>query len=299
MDLRQLEYFQMVAKLSNISRAAERLHVAQPSISVAIQKLEEELGSTLFDRSQKKLQLTPEGKVFLKRTDAILGSLKEAVTEMHDYQGLARGSIKLGVPPMIGSFLFPQIFAKFRENYPGIDFIITEDGSLSVREALEQGLLDLAIIIMLEDSKYLDSIAIKETQIVACLPPHHPLAEKKIISFKDLRQEKFILLKEDTIHRKAILNQCNKCGYYPEIILSSSQAETIQALVANGLGISFLLHSIVKQNEKIVGVPLKEALKIKINLAWKKDKYISVASQAFIDFVRENYSIQGDDDCGA
>lgn len=291
MDLRQLEYFQMVAKLNNISRAAERLHVAQPSISVAIQKLEEELGSTLFDRSQKKLQLTPEGKVFLQRTESILASLKEAVTEMQDYQGLARGSIKLGLPPMIGSFLFPPIFASFREEYPGIDFVITEDGSLSVRESLEQGLLDLAIIIMPKDSKFLDSIPIKETQIVACLPPDHQLAGEKTISFKDLRQEKFILLKEDTMHRKAVLDQCNKFGYYPEIILSSSQSETIQGLVANGLGISFLLNSIVKNNNKIVGVPLEDALKIKINLAWKKDKYISVASQAFIDFVRKNYSL--------
>lgn len=289
MDIRQLEYFQMVARLNNISRAAERLHVAQPSVSVAIQKLEEELGCTLFDRSKKKIALTPEGEVFLKRTDAILAALKEAVTEMHDYQGLAQGNIKLGLPPMIGSILFPKIFASFRELYPNIDFKITEDGSLSVRNSLGEGLLDLGIIIMLEESQYLDTIPIMEAEIVACLAPNHPLATKDEISFEDLRREKFILLKEDTIHRKTILEKCEDSGFYPEIILSSSQSETIQGLVANGLGISFLLDAIVRENKKIKGIPLKGGQKVKINLAWKKDKYISVAAQAFIDFIRDNY----------
>jgi len=289
MDLRQLEYFQMVSRLNNITRAAERLHVAQPSITVAIKKLEDELGIQLFDRSQKKIILTTEGKVFLKRVETILSSLDDAIIEMQDYQGLAKGVIRLGVPPMIGSFIFPEIFAGFRKLYPNIDFIITEEGSLAVRELLEQGELDLGIIILREESKFLDTVVIQENQIVACLPLHHPLAESKTISFDDLRQEKFILLKEDTFHRRAVLEACNKSGYYPEIIISSSQTETIRALVANGLGISFLLDSIAQRKKDLVGIPLEDPIKINIDLAWKKDKYLSVASQTFIDYTKKSY----------
>lgn len=289
MDLRQLEYFQMVSRLNNITRAAERLHVAQPSITVAIKKLEEELGVQLFDRSQKKIVLTAEGQVFLHRVESILGSLEEAVIEMQDYQGLAKGIIKLGVPPMIGSFIFPEIFAGFRKKYPNIDFIITEDGSLAVRELLEQGVLDLGIIIMKEESRYLDTVLIQENQIVACLPLGHHLAGARSISFADLRYEKFIMLKEDTYHRRVVLEACEKAGYFPEIILSSSQTETIRALVANGLGISFLLESIAQRKKDLVWIPLADPLKIHISLAWKKDKYLSKASQAFIDFAKKEY----------
>ena len=290
MDLRQLEYFQMVSRLNNITRAAERLHVAQPSVTVAIKKLEDELGIQLFDRSQKKITLTSEGKVFLKRVEAILANIEDAVIEMQDYQGLAKGMIKLGVPPMIGSFIFPEIFAGFRKIYPNIDFVITEDGSISVRELLEQGDLDLGIIILREESKFLDTVIIQENQIVACLPLDHPLANSTKISFDDLKHEKFIMLKEDTFHRRAVLEACDKSGYYPEIILSSSQTETIRALVANGLGVSFLLDSIAQRKKDLASIPLEDPIKINISLAWKKDKYLSVASQTFIEFIKNNFA---------
>lgn len=290
MDLRQLEYFQMVSNLNNITRAAERMHVSQPSITIAIKKLEDELGVMLFDRSQKKLSLTTEGKVFLQRVEDILSSLETAITEMSDYQGLAKGTIRLGVPPMIGSFIFPVIFTDFRKKYPNIDFLITESGSLEVRELLEQGDLDLAIIILSEESKFLNTVLIQENQIVACLPLKHPLANEKTISFKYLRNEKFIMLNEDTFHRKAVLDACNKNGYYPEIILSSSQTETIRALVANGLGISFLLENIARRKKDLAAIQLENPITINIALAWKKDKYLSVASHTFIDFTRKNHS---------
>ncbi|MDD4344100.1 MAG: LysR substrate-binding domain-containing protein, partial [Eubacteriales bacterium] len=244
----------------------------------------------LLDRSQKKITLTSEGKVFLKRVEGILANIEDAVIEMQDYQGLAKGMIKLGVPPMIGSFIFPEIFAGFRKIYPKIDFTITEEGSLAVREMLEQGDLDVGIIILREESKFLDTVIIQENQIVACLPLNHPLAESNKISFDDLRYEKFIMLKEDTFHRRAVIEACENSGYYPEIAISSSQTETIRALVANGLGISFLLDSIAERKKDLVGIPLENPIKINIALAWKKDKYLSVATQTLIDFIKNNFA---------
>lgn len=286
MDLRQLEYFQMVSRLNNVTRAAERLHVAQPSITVAIKKLEEELGVQLFDRNQKKITLTSEGKIFLSRVEKILADVQDAVLEMHDYHEIKRGAITVGVPPMIGSFLFPKIFANFRKIYPNIDLTISEEGSLGIREMLEQGDLDLGIIILARESKFLESIPISHNQILACLPHEHRLSLKKSISFSDLKNEKFIMLKEDTYHRQVILEECAKEGFTPEIILSSSQIETIRGLVANGLGISFLIDSIAKRKKDLISIPLSDPIKIQIALAWKKDKYLSKASQAFIEFIK-------------
>ncbi|MBQ4494688.1 MAG: LysR family transcriptional regulator, partial [Selenomonadaceae bacterium] len=131
MELRQLKYFQMASRLKNITRAAQRLKVSQPNITVAIRKLETELDVQLFDRSQKQLTLTPEGSVFLKRIELALRNIDEAVLEVNDYKQLQKGTIKIGIPPMMGAYLFPKVFSVFRHLHPNLDVLLFEEGSLS------------------------------------------------------------------------------------------------------------------------------------------------------------------------
>lgn len=285
MDLRQMEYFQMVCRLNNLTRAAERLHVAQPAISVAMQKLEEELGVQLFSRSQKQFTLTTEGQVFLTRVEDILSRTQDAVLEMHEYRELRRGTIKLGVPPMIGSYLFPHIFAGFKQVYPALDLSVVEEGSLAVRSMLEKDQLDLGIVITCHMSPLLQSELITKGEILLCLSPFHPLAGTEIVEFAQLKQEPFILLKEDTYHRQIILQQCRKHNFEPNIILASSQIDTIRGLVARGVGVSFLFDVVARKDPQIQCVRLAEPLCIEIGLAWKKDRYLSKASQTFLDFM--------------
>lgn len=285
MDLRQMEYFQMVCRLNNLTRAAERLHVAQPAISVAMQKLEEELGVQLFSRNQKQFTLTTEGQVFLARVEDILSRTQDAILEMHEYRELRKGTIKLGVPPMIGSYLFPHIFAGFKQVYPSLDLSVIEEGSLAIRGMLERDELDLGIVITCHMSPLLQSELITSGEILVCLSPFHPLAGVEKIDFAQLRQEPFILLKEDTYHRQVILQQCKRHNFEPNIILASSQIDTIRGLVARGVGISFLFDVIAWKDPQIQCVPLSEPLCIEIGLAWKKDRYFSKASQAFLDYM--------------
>lgn len=285
MDLRQMEYFQMVCRLNNLTRAAERLHVAQPAISVAMQKLEEELGVQLFSRSQKQFSLTTEGQVFLARVEDILSRTQDAILEMHEYRELRKGTIKLGVPPMIGSYLFPHIFAGFKQVYPSLDLSVIEEGSLAIRGMLERDELDLGIVITCHMSPLLQSELITSGEILLCLSPFHPLAGVEKVDFAQLRQEPFILLKEDTYHRQVILQQCKRHNFEPNIILASSQIDTIRGLVARGVGISFLFDVVARKDPQIQCVPLVEPLCIEIGLAWKKDRYLSKASQAFLDYM--------------
>lgn len=285
MDLRQMEYFQMVCRLNNLTRAAERLHVAQPAISVAMQKLEEELGVQLFSRSQKQFTLTTEGQIFLARVEDILSRTQDAILEMHEYRELRKGTIKLGVPPMIGSYLFPHIFAGFKQVYPSLDLSVIEEGSLAIRSMLERDELDLGIVITCHMSPLLQSELITSGEILVCLSPFHPLAGVEKVDFAQLRQEPFILLKEDTYHRQVILQQCKRHNFEPNIILASSQIDTIRGLVARGVGISFLFDVVARKDPQIQCVPLSEPLCIEIGLAWKKDRYFSKASQAFLDYM--------------
>jgi DNA-binding transcriptional LysR family regulator len=287
MELRQLEYFQMVSRLNNITRAAEQLHVAQPSITIAIKKLEDELGVLLFDRSQKQLTLTVEGRIFLQRVESILRDLQDAVLEMHDYQQIHKGTIKIGIPPMIVSYLFPQIFSNFQTLYPQITLSIIEEGSLSIRKLLETGAIDLGIMIVSPSPPLLETMPMTKGEILVCLPLSHPLGNLSTVPFDRLRDQSFILLKEDAYHRQVVLAECRKHQFTPHIILSSSQIQTICGLVEKGVGISFLLDVIARKNDKIISVPLADPLTIDIGLAWKKDKYLSKASQAFIKFITD------------
>jgi DNA-binding transcriptional LysR family regulator len=285
MDLRQLEYFQMVCRLNNMTRAAERLYVAQPAISVAIHKLEVEMGVQLFERSQKQFTLTAEGRIFLQRAEDILHRSQDLLLEMNEYRELKKGVVKLGVPPMIGCYLFPRIFAGFKQAYPALDLTVIEEGSLAVRSMLEKDKLDLGIVITSHLSGLLNIKPITTGEILLCLAPSHPFATCSAVNFAQLINESFILLKEDTYHRQLILQECKTHGFQPHIILASSQVETIRGLVAKGVGISFLLDSIARRDNQIHCLPLADPLYIEIGLVWKKDRYLSKASQAFIDFI--------------
>lgn len=285
MELRQLEYFQTVCRFNNITRAAEILHVSQPSVTNSIHKLESELGITLFDRSKKQIRLTSEGKVFLERVDDILRLVNDAVLEMRDYKHLKKGNLKIGIPPMIGTYLFPHIFVNFKKLYPQIELSLYENGSLSTRQMIEKGDLDLGMVIISEPSKQLDTLPISKSEILVCLNKEHYLSSKTKLEFENLRNEPILMLKEGFYHRQKVMEYFKKNNITPRIVLSSNQLETIKSLLINGVGISFLLKEIVENDKRIVSLSLKDPIDVEIGLAWKKDRYLSNAAKTFIEFI--------------
>ncbi len=284
MELRQLEYFQMASRLRNITRAAERLRVSQPNITVAIKKLEAELGIQLFDRSQKQLSLTPEGAVFLNRVDLALRNIQDAILEVNDYKQLQKGTIKIGIPPMMGAYLFPKIFSSFRHRYSNLDIYLYEEGSVTIREQLERDELDFGIIIIPSASTNLQLLPMSKNQIVTCVPETSPLAQKDFLSFKDIAASDIIMLKEGSFLRQTILEEMKASNITPNIVLESNQIITIKGLVSRGVGIAFLLDIVLEDSAGIKAVPLAEPLFVDVGLAWKKNRYISKAAQSFIDF---------------
>lgn len=287
MDLRQLEYFQMVAKTNSITRAAEQLHVSQSTVTLAIQKLEDELGSLLFDRSQKQLSLTTEGHVFVQKVSDALNLLQDGIVEVNNYRQLKKGTLKVGVPPMLGSFLFPEIVAGFTKIYPALQLSIVEESSFELRQLLEKGELDLGIINLYHPSPLLETLALGKEQIVACLPLTHSLANRSSISLSEIKDELFILFKEGAYNRKIILEECKVHGFTPTILLSSDQIETMKGLVVKGVGICFLIEDIARKGTNYMSIPLTNPLYLNYGLAWKRDKYLSLATQALINFITD------------
>ena len=284
MELRQLEYFQMASRLKNITRAAERLRVSQPNITVAIKKLEAELGIQLFDRSQKQLSLTPEGAVFLGRVEVALRNIQDAVLEVNDYKQLQKGTIKIGIPPMMGAYLFPKIFSSFQRRYSHLDVYLHEEGSVAIREQLERDELDFGIIIVPDSSPNLQLLPMVRSQVVCCVPEGSDLAGRKAITLQDIENQNLIMLKDGSFLRKLMLDTFKQESITPDIVLESNQIETIKGLIASGAGIAFLLDFIVEETPGIVTLPFDKPVFVDVGLAWKKDRYVSKAAQAFIDF---------------
>lgn len=285
MELRQLQYFQMVCQLNSITQAAEKLFVSQPTITNSIKNLEKELSIVLFDRSKKHLLPTAEGRVFLKRVDEILMQVNNATSEMKEYHDLKKGVLTIGVPPMIGTFLFPKLLINFQKSYPNIKLNITEYGSTTIKRMVEKEDIDLGLIISDSTNKLLTSLPISNSELFVCVKKEHPLSKQSTITFKDLKNEPIILLNEGFYIRQKVLESFNEFNIQPNIILSSTHLETIKGLTTSGVGISFVLKEIFEDNEKIATIPLNPAIPINISLVWKKDHYLSNASKAFIDLL--------------
>lgn len=286
MELRQLEYFQMASRLKNITRAAQRLKVSQPNITVAIKKLEAELGVQLFDRSQKQLTLTPEGEVFLKRIELALRNIEDAILEVNDYKQLHKGTIKIGIPPMMGAYLFPKVFSGFRQLHPKLEVLLYEEGSLSIREKLENDELDFGIIIVPDLTPNLNVLKMSRNQLMVCVSQKSPLARKAKITAKDIAASDLIMFKEGAYLREVVQNKLTALKISPRTVLESSQIVTIKGLVAHKVGIAFLLDFICENSADIKAIPFCEPIFVDIGLAWKKEKYVSNAAQAFIDFCK-------------
>lgn len=290
MELRQLEYFAEVSRLGSFTRAAEHLYVTQPSITKAIHKLEQELNLQLFDRCQKKPVLTAEGVYFYREITPVLLKINSILKELENLRNLTKGTIKIAIPPIIGTYLFPNIFSKFYESYPGLKLQLYEEGSWNARKMLEQGKLDIGIIILPNHTNTLDSRTIIKVPWVVCVAPEHPFARKSTVSFADLSKERLITLKDDSYQYNLTLAQFQQRNLKPNIVLSSSQVQTIKALVAQNMGVTILMDLVVRNDPTLVSVPLAEPVTIEIGVAWKKDSCLSNAANAFIKFIENNFN---------
>ena len=124
MDLRRLRFFLEVAQAKNFTRAAEKLHIAQPALSIAIRKLEEELEVLLFNRRDRKMALTAEGEALLLHAQGIVRNVAKAKQEIADLKGLSKGEVRVGLTPMLSSFFFPKIISSFKRSHPALQIAI-------------------------------------------------------------------------------------------------------------------------------------------------------------------------------
>ena len=293
LELRQLEYFCNVGKFENFTRAAQELHVSQPSVTKAIKSLEAELQLTLIDRSQKRISLTKEGKIFLEHARKVMKDVDEALQNMQQFKIQKDNVIKFGLPPMVEAYLFPNFFVKFQAEYPNIELDIKEfSDSTEILQKLKDGTLDFGIIFTSNNNKHNLSIKLMSDEFTLCLPKNHKLANKKDVTFTDLKDEKFILQQSGTYQSKKISERCSKCGYSPNVLLCTSQLKTIKQLVMNEAGISLLPNFVLNNEFDCCRKSISPPIQFDVSLAWGKTKVLPDNYNNFVDFVKSSFTLQ-------
>lgn len=237
MEVHQLRYFCAVARHGTFTRASQVEHVAQPSLSQQILKLEAELGARLFDRLPRSAKLTVFGKAFLPKAERILRELGEAKSELRDMSGNEKGQVVVGIIPTIAAYLLPRLLNGFTSRHPLVSLKIVEDITPVLLQGLAESTIDVGIAALPIHGEFA-SEALFEEKFYAVLPEEHRRASSDSISLTELNREPFLLLKEGHCFRDSLIAACNKAKMSPNVVFESGQFATILAMVSAGMGVS-------------------------------------------------------------
>lgn len=289
MKLAYLRYFQTVCKYSNFSRAAEELFISQPTLSHAIGDLEEEFGVTLFYRQRRGLSLTDEGKQLLELSTDLLNRADALVAEMSSL-GSKEQAVRLGLPPMISSMVFPDVFHRMRVLHPEVQLHITETGSLFGMSMVSDGTLDAAIVS--RDAPLpatLDCIDIRKIPIVLYVSIENPLAAMTVVDYEKMQHLPLVLLKEGAFITSFVTKCFEEKSLTPNVILNTNNLSTIRNLLNNNSGAAFLYDGLLHSGEEnIVTIPLPDDPEIQVSLVWNKHHQQSKGLKALIKLLRSN-----------
>ncbi|EAR56649.1 putative transcriptional regulator, LysR family protein [Photobacterium sp. SKA34] len=288
MDSRQLTYFVALAETNNFTRAAEKLHIAQPALSMTIKKLEQQLGLCLFSRNERKVELTNEGKVLLLHAKVIIQKIHDAQTAMAELRGLEKGEVRVGIPSMLGSYFFPEIIMGFKSQYPNLKLSIVEAGTQSIRKMIIDGELDFGVIINHDLPDSLHPEPLLKSQMVAVVSENHELSKYKSLSFADFFNQELVMFKHGYFHRETIDSICEKYHFTPNISFETNLLAMIFKIVRQDFAITTLLEMVTEYEPKLIPIPFEEPILLDIVMAWRKTGYLSIADQAFIDYVKQH-----------
>lgn len=286
MDIKRLHYFVALAHTGSFTKTADQLDIAQSALSVAMQKLEQELGLKLINRNHRQIQLTADGRRLLTHAQRILEDVEQARREMNELKGLERGEIDFGVSAMLGSYFLPQALAAFAERYPHIRIRVQEHGGATLQRMLLDGELDLAFVRSDQPLDQLRYVRLCAEEIVACVSRQHHFTAQPFVTLDEFCREPLVLFREGYLLREAVSRHCRQHHLSPDVRFETNLIELVKTLVGRELGISTCLRRIVQPHDPLVCVPFQPALKLEFGLGWKSSHYLSHAARTFLEFMQ-------------
>lgn len=249
MTLTELRYVVTLARERHFGRAAERCHVSQPTLSVAVKKLEDELGIPLFERSKNSIRVTETGKRIIEQAQRVLDQVGVIRDMAQDGKNQLNAPLKVGAIYTIGPYLFPHLLPELRRAAPDMPLYIEENYTATLRQKLRQSELDAIIIALPFEEPEVVTLPLYDEPFVVLLPGGHPLAERESLTAEELAKEQLLLLGPGHCFRDQVLESCpplveavtrNPNAKAPSLVTEGSSLETIRHMVASGLGITVL-----------------------------------------------------------
>ncbi|MBT2697640.1 LysR family transcriptional regulator [Bacillus sp. ISL-40] len=290
MEFLQLQYFQTVARLEHMTKAAEELQIAQPSLSKTIARLEEDLGVPLFDRKNRQLRLNDYGKLFLDRVNRIFLELNEGKREIAEraHQRQTQITLAVSIPRVL-----PELLSSFLKLFPEIKFQQVLESTSSMKSRLEKAEIDFGISSVPIEGTDIIWEPLMTEEIYLIVPPEHRLSRREEIFLNEVKDEPIIGMNTGFGFRNLTDEFCRKAGFVPNIAFEGDEPGVIGELVKQGLGIAFIpeiswLHHTNPFPNKLRIIEPK--CQRTIGLGWSKRRYLSEAGQEFRQYVIEYFS---------
>ncbi len=290
MELRHLRYFIAVAEELHFGRAADRLHIAQPPLSIQIRKLEQEIGVQLLYRTKRVVSLSEAGRAFLQKAYAAVAAAEEGVRIARQADRGESGRLSIGFGSSFLYSMLPQVIRAFRARSPAVVL-----NCLSLRtdeqvQMLLNGQIDVGLLRPPIDERQLSTMLVYREPLIVALPDVHPLADRKSISLKALASDRFIMFRRhmgpNFYDRTVAL--CQKAGITPNVVQEADQTQTIIGLVAAGIGVGVVPGSM--QNVRRPGVVYTSIMDpdavVDVMAAWRRDSQ-SQCLRVFLDVIRQ------------
>ncbi|ADO56541.1 MULTISPECIES: LysR family transcriptional regulator [Paenibacillus] len=288
MELLQLQYFLTVAHLEHVTEAARSLHVTQSSLSKTIQRLEEDLGVPLFDRTGRKLRLNEFGSRFLYRAERALFELEQGKQELSDLSSPEHGTLELAVTT---ASTLPGILREFRRKRPYIQFHVQMLTTQEMVTLLHRGEVDFCLSSPPVEGDDIECKIVCIDPILVAVPKGHRLADRNSVSLTELREEWFVGVKRGYGTRDLVDSVCMSEGFVPNYVYEGDEPARLSTLVEAEIGIAFIPSTARNSQEhlKYLQVENHELIR-EIALLWNRNRYISRAAQEFREIVVEYFA---------
>jgi LysR family hydrogen peroxide-inducible transcriptional activator len=285
MNLRDLKYLLMVAREKHFAKAADKSFVSQPTLSMQIKKLEDELGVKIFERSKKQFLVTSIGKEILQKVEVVL-------QEVDEIKKLAKRSIDpysqellIGAFPTLAPYFFPKIIKIISKKFPKLKILLVEEKTESLIKKISNGDLDIAFVASSLNQNDYHSIKIFEENFLLAVPKNHQLAKKKIIKSQDLNNQELMLLEDGHCMRDQAMEFCFSVGASEKQTFRASSLETLKQMIKAGSGITFVPEIAAKKDDGICYLKIEKPAKRSIFLCYRKNSVKKKITEEIKDLI--------------
>ena len=286
MDIKQLKYFLAITEENSITKAAKKLHISQPPLSHQLKILEEEIGSKLFDRTTRNLEITEVGEFLKNRAIQILELMNETVKEIKQNQEELEGVLKIGFVASSTAALVPKVIPEFSKNNPEVKFELKEGSTYKILDLLNHGTIEIGFIRTPFNSEEFDCIYLSKEPMIGLVDKNKYFQEVNEIDISFLEGLPLII---DKRFKKIIVNACYRKGFIPNILLIGEDSRTLMNLAQQGMGIAIVPESsknlIFRENSKVVKIK-DEELETQVVVAWLRNKKLSSVAKHFLKFLK-------------